>query len=87
MNDFEKRDVAGSEKLYRMKYNRLSACISKLKDHLLDKNWYIADAVDGTTACEIITDEICERYRNVNDETNKALHKFIEEQLKKIKKM
>lgn len=87
MNDFEKRDVAGSEKLYRMKYNQLSACIHKLKDHLLGKNWYIADAVDETTACEIITEEICERYRNVNDETNKALHKFIEEQLKKMKKV
>lgn len=85
MNDFEKRDVAGSEKLYRMKYNRLSACITKLKNHLLGNNWYIADPVDGTTACEIITEEICERYRNVNDETNQVLHKFIEEQLKKLK--
>lgn len=55
-----------NEELYRMKYNKLSACIHKLKDHLLGENWYIADAVDGTTACEIITDEICSRYRNVN---------------------
>lgn len=61
-----KNTFLSNEELYKMKYNQLSACINKLKDHLLGENWYIADAIDGTTACEIITDEICSRYKNVN---------------------
>jgi hypothetical protein len=55
-----------NEELYKMKYNKLSACIHRLCDHLLGENWYIADPVDETTACEIITDEICNNYRDVN---------------------
>ncbi len=55
-----------NEELYKMKYNKLSACIHRLCDHLLGENWYIADPVDETKACEIITDEICNNYRDVN---------------------
>lgn len=55
-----------NEELYRMKYNQLSACITKLCHHLLGKNYVITDSVDGTTACEIITEDIIKTYRDVN---------------------
>lgn len=66
MSDFEKRDIANSERLYRMKYNQLSTCIHKLCDHLLGKNYVITSSVDETTACEIITEDIINNYRDVN---------------------
>jgi hypothetical protein len=52
--------------LWRMKYNQLSACITKLCDHLLGKNYVIVDSVDETTACEIITEDIMKHYKDVN---------------------
>lgn len=55
-----------NEELYRMKYNQLSACIHRLCDHLLGKNYVIVDPVDETTACEIITEDIIDRYKDVN---------------------
>ena len=55
-----------AEDLYRMKYNQLSACIHKLCDHLLGKNYVIVDPVDETTACEMITEDIIRSYKDVN---------------------
>ena len=66
MEELCKRDTARGEELYRMKYNQLSACIHKLCDHLLGKNYVITSSVDETTACEIITDDIIATYRDVN---------------------
>ena len=65
--DLKNRPLS-NEELYRMKYNQLSACIHKLCNHLLGENWYIVDAVDETTTCEI-------RYRNVNKKFNWRLKK------------
>ncbi len=66
MDEFYKRDTARSEEQYRMKYNQLSACIHKLCEHLLGKNYVITSPVDETTACEIITDDIISSYKDVN---------------------
>lgn len=66
MEELCKRDTARAEELYRMKYNQLSACIHKLCDHLLGKNYVITSSVDETTACEIITDDIIDTYKDVN---------------------
>ena len=65
-NDTEKTPSISNEELYRMKYNQLSACIHKLCNHLLGKNYVIYDSVDETTACEIITEDIINNYRDVN---------------------
>ena len=70
-----KNKPLSNEELYRMKYNQLSACITKLCHHLLGNDYVIVDPVDETTACEIITDEICSRYRNVNKKFNWRLKK------------
>lgn len=59
-------DLKQNNELWRMKYNQLSDCIHKLCDHLLGKNYVITDSVDGTTACEIITEDIIKTYRDVN---------------------
>lgn len=55
-----------AEELYRTKYNTLSDCIHRLSVHLLGRNYVIVDPVDETTACEIITKDIIESYRDVN---------------------
>lgn len=64
--DIEDTTSVSNEELYRMKYNQLSKCIHKLCNHLLGKNYVIVDPVDETTACEIITDDIINNYRDVN---------------------
>lgn len=65
-----------NEELYRMKYNQLSACIHRLCDHLLGKNYVIVDPVDETTACEIITEDIISNYKDVNTHLTKGRKLF-----------
>lgn len=42
--------------------------LNKLVDHLLGRDWYIADPVGGEQANEIIVDQICKRYPAVDED-------------------
>lgn len=83
-HDDELNKSLTNEELYRMKYNQLSVCLQKLCDHLLGENWYIAAPVDETTACEIITDEICKRYKNVNNTLGKKFNEYMKKHINEI---
>lgn len=41
--------------------------VNKLADHLLGKDWYIADSVGGNQANDIIFEEIAGRYKAVDE--------------------
>ena len=42
--------------------------LNKLVDHLLGRDWYIADPVGVEQANEIIVDQICKRYPAVDED-------------------
>jgi hypothetical protein len=42
--------------------------LNKLVNHLLGRDWYIADPVGGEQANEIIVDQICKRYPAVDED-------------------
>ena len=41
--------------------------ISKVKDEILGKDYYLVDPVGGCQACEIILDEVGERYKRLEE--------------------